>query len=94
MDYLEFVKAELLVLIPVLYALGIMIKNTEKVANKYIPMVLTLTGVLLALLYIVGTEGFNVVSIYTGIVQGVICAAGAVYSNQLIKQSQSSNKEG
>lgn len=87
MDFLEFVKPELLVLVPALYGLGMVLKKTEKISDNYIPSILTLVSIVLTCLYVLGTEGITAVSIFTSLVQGLLCVAGAVYSNQLIKQA-------
>ena len=87
MDYSSYIQPELLVLVPTLYALGSIIKHTEKINDKYIPLMLTVIGIILSCIYVLSTEGVNPVSFFTSFVQGVLVAAGAVYSNQLIKQS-------
>lgn len=87
MDYSNYIQPELLVLIPTLYALGSIIKNTEKINDKYIPLMLTIIGIILSCIYVLSTEGVSPISIFTSFVQGVLVAAGAVYSNQIIKQS-------
>lgn len=89
MDYSSYINAELLVLVPVLYALGAVIKNSEKVKDNYIPLILTIVGIALSGLYVLATEGVTLLSIFTGIVQGVLVAAAAVYANQVIKQTTS-----
>lgn len=86
MGYDEFVKAELLVLIPVLYAVGMILKKAKAFKDKYIPLVLSVVGVVLACLYMVGTEGFSTMSLFSGFIQGVICTAVSVYGNQVFKQ--------
>lgn len=88
MDFNNYVQPELLILVPMLYGLGSVIKHTEKIKDNYIPSLLTAVGIALSCLYVLGTEGINPVSIFTSLVQGVLVAAGAVYSNQLIKQSK------
>ena len=40
----EFIKPELLILIPVLYLIGISIKNTLLIKDKFIPLVLGISG--------------------------------------------------
>lgn len=46
MDKLQdYIKPELLVLIPVLYILGLMLKKTEKINDKYIPVMLGIIGI-------------------------------------------------
>lgn len=88
MDYIAYIKPELLVLVIALYALGMVIKASEKVKDKYIPGVITFAGIVLCSLYIGAMEGFTLLGIYSGIVQGILVAAAAVYTNQLIKQSK------
>ena len=81
----EYVKRELSLLIVMLYGLGMILKDT-KITDKYIPMTLTVAGILLANLYIIGVSGFSALNIFSGIVQGILCAATSVYGNQLLKQ--------
>lgn len=92
----EYIYPELLVLIPVLYFIGWCIHRSSKIDNKYIPMMLGGFGVLLSALYMLSTTTtvtFNGVFaiIFAAIVQGLLCAAAAVFVNQLKKQSQESN---
>lgn len=87
MDFTTYVKPELAVLIPMLYGLGLILKHTEKIKDNFIPVILTGVSLVLCCLYVLSTEGVNATSIFTAVVQGVICVAGAVYTNQLYKQS-------
>lgn len=89
MDYTNYIRAELLVLVVVLYGLGEVIKATGKIKNNYIPLILTIIGIALSALYVLSTEGVTGVGIFTAIVQGVLVAAVAVYGNQVIKQTTS-----
>ncbi len=87
---LEFVKPELLVLIPVLYLLGEGLKNSA-VKNKYIPLLVGAAGILLSLIYVLSTEEIGGVwqgagCIFTAVTQGILAAGGSVYCNQIIKQ--------
>lgn len=91
----EYIKPELLILTVVLYFVGIGIKNTELVKDKYIPIILGVVGVLISGIYIVATSTINgyqevLTVIFTSIVQGILVAGASVYINQVIKQS---NKE-
>lgn len=97
MEYLEvikeYVKPELLVVAVVLYFIGMGIKNTETISDKYIPIILGVLGVIISAIYIVATSVFNgyqsvLMAIFTAIVQGVMVAGLSVYANQIIKQSQ------
>ena len=91
MNYQEFIKPELLILIPVLYFIGMGIKRSA-IRDALIPLLLGLSGVLLAGIYlfaateVVGTQAVFT-AIFTAITQGVLCAAAAVYTNQILKQA-------
>ncbi len=87
MEYANFVKPELAVLIPALYGMGAMLKKSEKVRDSSIPLVLTAVSLVLSCLYVIGTEGITTNSIFTAIVQGFICVAATVYGNQVYKQT-------
>lgn len=87
MEYTEFIKPELLALIPALYACGAMLKHTEKIKDNFIPLILAGVGLVLSCLYVIGTEGLNPISVFTAVVQGLLCTASAVFANQLIKQT-------
>ena len=82
-----YIKPELLVVAVVLYIIGLMIKNTEKINDKYIPSILGIAGIVICSIYIISIEGFNALTIFTAITQGILVAGVAVYVNQLIKQS-------
>lgn len=86
MDFTQYIQPELVVLVPALYALGMVLKKTENISDKYIPSILTVVSIVLTCLYVLGTEGITPVSVFSAIVQGLICVAGAVYANQLVKQ--------
>jgi len=79
MDFAQYIAQNALVLIPVLYVLGMLIKNTEKIDDKYIPILLLIAGVAGA----VGIMGINA----DAVVQGVLVTGTTVYTNQLIKQT-------
>lgn len=85
-DVSQYIMPELLVMIPVLYVVAEMIKHSEIVKSKRIPIILGVVGVVLAVAYVVsvnGVEGYNVV---LGVMQGILCAGATVYTHQLYKQ--------
>lgn len=89
----EFIRPELLVLIPVLYCIGVALKSAQAFADKHIPFALGAVGVALAALWVVATSTIaspqdGALAVFTAIVQGVLVAGASVYINQLIKQSQ------
>lgn len=91
MNYQEFIKPELLILIPVLYFIGMAIKKSP-LKDEIIPLILGAVGIVLSAIYlfavepIIGTQAVFT-AIFTAITQGVLCAAAAVYSNQILKQA-------
>lgn len=87
----QFIKPELLILIPVLYFIGYGIKKSS-VKDNLIPVILGLSGILLSALYVCGTESFSVLGVFTAVTQGIMCAGSSVYVNQLIKQNMKQEK--
>ena len=87
MKFQEYVKPELLVLIPVLYIIGMMLKKTVRFDDRCIPAALGGCGIILSLLWVFGTEGCSAVGIFSAVTQGILVAGCAVYFNQLYKQS-------
>ena len=80
MDILNYVVQEGLVMIPVLFIIGEIIKSTELLSNKWIPLALLIVRV-----------GFTplLLGAYTAdnMVQAVLVAGVTVFGNELIKQS-------
>ena len=74
----EYIVENSLVLVPVLNIIGMIIKNTEKIKDKYIPLILLFFG-------IVGTVAILGLSPHS-VVQGVLVTGAAVYGNQVVKQ--------
>ena len=80
MDILNYVVQEGLVMIPVLFIIGEIIKSTELLGNKWIPLVLLVISVAFTPL-VLGTYTAN------NIVQAVLVAGVTVFGNELVKQS-------
>lgn len=81
MDILNYVIEEALILIPVLFVLGAIIKKTPNVKDWIIPYVLLIVGVVLT----VAMLGYTV----EAIIQGILVTGATVFSHQLIKQAKS-----
>lgn len=75
---LEYISENALLMIPVLNVIGMIIKNTEKIPDKYIPLILLFFGIVGA----VAIMGISAESV----VQGVLITGTAVYGNQVFKQ--------
>lgn len=78
MEFMNFILEKALIFIPVIYILGSMLKGTERIQDKYIPIILLPIGIALS----VFSMGLSVDSI----VQGVLVVGAAVYVNQVSKQ--------
>jgi hypothetical protein len=79
MDFASYVIEKGLILIPALYVLGMIIKHTQFLEDKYIPAILLVIGIGGA----VALLGLNV----EAVIQGVLVSGAAVFTNQLIKQA-------
>lgn len=87
----EFIKPELIILIPVLYIIGLGFKKTTLIQDKLIPIALGLTSIVLTALYILATtqmSGYKevIMAVFTALTQGVLIAGASVYANQIYKQ--------
>jgi len=87
----EFIKPELIILIPVLYLIGIGIKKSE-LKNKFIPLLLGVISITLCGLYVISTSDITelkeiFMAIFTAITQGILVAGASVYINQIYKQA-------
>lgn len=81
MDFLnEYIIEQALIVIPVLLILGKIIKSTDVIKDKYIPLTLLFVGVVFAIALI----GFNV----DAVIQGILVAGAAVFGHELYKQSK------
>ena len=81
MEFLNYVTDNRLILIPVLYIIGYIIKNTNLIKNKYIPLILLGVGIILSI-----AMGGNI--IIDNIIQGILVTGATVLSDQIIIQSR------
>lgn len=79
MDFVNFILENNMIVIATLYAIGLILKPTNFVKDKYIPVVLMVIGIVL----VCTSNGLSPNSV----MQGILTAAAAVYANQLVKQS-------
>lgn len=98
MEITNYIEAELYILMPVLYAAGAVMKKSAAVKDKWIPIVLGGLGIILATVYKLGIydppTAKDILSIlYAGITQGILCAAGSVYTNNIVKQLKKKDDE-
>ena len=86
----EFVKPELLILIPVLYLIGTGLKNSI-FKDNLIPIALGIYGILLSTIYVFATTEISgskdvLMGIFISLTQGILVAGCSVYFNQIYKQ--------
>ena len=92
MDVMNFIKPELLILVPVLYTIGLGIKKSN-VTDKYIPLILGIVSIFLSTLWVISTSDIKnwqdaVYAVFISITQGILTAGASVYVNQLYIQSK------
>ncbi len=92
MNYQDYIKTELLILVPVLYFLGIGLKKS-KLPDKWIPVVLGVSAVVLSAIWVIATADISGLqetasAIFTAVTQGVLVAGASVYANQLYIQAK------
>lgn len=75
---MEYIIENCLILIPVLYVIGAILKGIEVIKDKYIPLILLPIGIVLA----IAIQGLNV----NAVIQGILVVGVTVYGNQLFKQ--------
>ena len=92
MNYQDYIKTELLILIPVLYFIGIGLKKS-KLPDRWIPVALGVSSVILSTIWVVATADITnlqetAAAIFTAVTQGVLVAGTSVYVNQLLIQAK------
>jgi uncharacterized membrane protein YoaK (UPF0700 family) len=79
MDFISLISKETLIFVAVVYAIGMMLKGTNKIKNWLIPWILLIVSLGLCIALLGPTVN--------AIVQAVLIVAAAVYGNQLFKQT-------
>ncbi|PJJ27818.1 phage holin family protein [Lacrimispora celerecrescens] len=90
---MNYVKPELIIVAVVLYFLGMGLKQSQTVKDKYIPLVNGAVGIVLCGVYVLATSACQTgqeiaMAIFTAITQGVLVAGLSTYVDQIIKQSR------
>ena len=92
MDFQEYIKSELLILVPVLYIIGLGLKKS-KLKDKWIPLVLGIISIALSAIWVAATSQFESIrdiaaAFFTSVTQGVLAAGASVYANQIYVQAR------
>lgn len=89
---MEYVKPELVIVAVALYILGMFLKQTTMVLDKYIPVILGIVGIVLCAVWVFATTSVSspqdiALAIFTAVIQGILVAGASTYVNQIVKQS-------
>lgn len=95
MNFEEFIKPELLILIPVLYIIGIGLKKS-KLSDTLIPLFLGGISIVLCAAWIIASSDISTLkdiasALFVSVTQGILSAGSSVYFNQLYLQSKKKN---
>ena len=85
MEFITFIAEANLIMVAVLFAIGMFLKTMQKIPNNLIPMIIMFLGIVFALLQ---HKSFDIEAVY----QGILAAATAVFTHQLIKQTSEYSK--
>ena len=90
MSFEEFIRPELLILIPVLYVIGMGLKKS-RFPDTLIPVTLGIISVVLSGSWVIATSNISSLkdvafAIFTSVTQGILSAGASVYFNQLYVQ--------
>ena len=80
-EILEFVIQEAYIMVPTLWVVGFIVKQTEQIKDKYIPFILLAVSLLLSPWMLGGYNAQNVI-------QAILVAGGAVLADNLYRQSK------
>lgn len=92
MNLENFIKPELLILIPVLYVIGIGLKKS-RLSDTLIPLVLGGISIILSAAWVIATSDISTLkdvayALFVSVTQGILSAGASVYFNQLYLQSK------
>lgn len=89
---MDYVKPELIIVAAVLYFLGIALKQAAFIRDKYIPITLGATGIVICGIWVTSTAQFAgiqdvLTAIFASVTQGIVVAGLSTYIHQIIKQA-------
>ena len=92
MEFLDYVKPELLVLIPVLYLVGLALRRCG-VAERWLPLVLGVSGIFLSMLWVIASCPVDcakqiAMASFTALTQGVLAAGASLLLDKAGKKKK------
>ncbi len=90
MEIYEYISPELVSLLPILYAIGTLLKKSS-ISDWMIPFIIGVISIVLSCVWTAAscrmTSAADIfASLASGIMQGVLCASVTVYAHNLVKQ--------
>lgn len=88
----QYIRPELLILVPILFLIGKAIKSTKYIRDEFIPFILGILSIMLTAIYILSISAVPkdyqeiLGVIFDILIQGICCAAASVYFHQMVKQ--------
>ena len=91
LSVLDYIKPELIIVVITLYFIGMMMKSSTVVKDKFIPLFLGIIGIVVSAVFVLASstiESFQdvLMAIFTAVTQGIVCAGLSNYANQIFKQ--------
>ena len=89
MNIQDYIRPELLILVPVCWGIGLMLKSTP-LSNQWIPLILALCSILLSGLYVYASATETLaMGVFVGVTQGMLCWVASWLSyEKVIKPKQ------
>ncbi len=88
----EYIRPELLSIVPVLYLCGMWMKQSTRIKDEKIPVLLGAAGIILSSIYTLSVTSVSdykgvLSALFVSLTQGILCAGAAVYWHQLVHQT-------
>lgn len=88
MNYMDYIRPELLGLIPALWFYAEVMKSAFKIGGNKIPLAIGIASIVLSSIWVVAISNIThykdaFMAIFVAIVQGLLCAGASVYGHQL-----------
>ena len=90
-ELINYIDPKLFVVVAALYVFGMMLKDSQTIADKYIPIILGVVSCFACGVFVAANaaiDGWQSIAmiVFDSMAQGIVCAGVAVYANQIFKQ--------
>ena len=91
MNLIDYIRPELFIVAIACFFIGVGLKKTSLISDRYIPLVLGAVSVILCSIYVLATSDLTsyqtwLTALFTALTQGILMAGLSTYVHQLIKQ--------